>query len=643
MPDKQDAAARQAAGQAGGPGGSTGANPGAPKGPVSATPAQLAKGALRRLAMDRLEPTPENYARAYRAERGDPPESAAAPAAPPGPARATPAPVGAPAAPAQPSEAADGEAWATLIQRAMRGLERGGRHWTTARKKDSLQRVLSGSRSDARRLLQRLTQLVGSWDSDSPESSMGEGQATAPSPDVAPDAATGAVAQPAALAAEPVPAARAAEVPPAEDSAPPTEPAAASKQPPAATPSPDLAAWPRVTADLGATVQAALPASEARGREVSDRLAALQARLGPEGPAVLRDEITDACIEVQRVLQHRHHLLSQLGDLCRELTEGLVDLAEDDSWVQGQCSVMRAQLFDSETGLTARGVRSVSELLHDTRLRQRDLRRERSEAREALKASIHQMLDEFVALGAQTGRFSERMGRYAEDIDRADSLQSLAGTVREMVAETRAVAESASQAADRIVSEHDRASAMQARMSELEQEIRRLSSEVSTDPLTQVANRRGLMQAFEVESARSERDAVDGVAPLEVALIDIDNFKKLNDRLGHASGDAALKFLTERVGNALRPGDTLARYGGEEFVVLLPATPIDEARQVLSRLQRSLSAELFMSDEQGQVFVTFSAGVTSYRPGERLEQALERADEALYEAKRTGKNRTCVA
>jgi len=184
---------------------------------------------------------------------------------------------------------------------------------------------------------------------------------------------------------------------------------------------------------------------------------------------------------------------------------------------------------------------------------------------------------------------------------------------------------------------------MQARVSELEHEIRRLSDEVSTDPLTQVANRRGLMQAFETERAVAERALQDGKPSLAVALIDLDHFKKLNDRLGHANGDAALQFLTQRVKQALRPGDTLARYGGEEFVVLLPATGAEEARQVLTRLQRTLSAELFMSDAQGQVFVTFSAGVTPWRPGERIEQALERADEALYEAKRTGRNRTCLA
>ena len=129
---------------------------------------------------------------------------------------------------------------------------------------------------------------------------------------------------------------------------------------------------------------------------------------------------------------------------------------------------------------------------------------------------------------------------------------------------------------------------------------------------------------------------------MAIGLIDIDNFKRLNDSIGHAVGDVALKALAARIKEWLRPVDHVARFGGEEFVVLLPGTPVDEAQQVLTRLQRSLSASLFMH-EGNEVFVTFSAGVTSYRPGETIEAALERADEALYEAKRRGKNRSCIA
>lgn len=549
--------------------------------------AELAKAALRRLALERKQPTPENFAWAYRTERGDAPGPAAGGAA------------------AVPDGAeGEGEAWAALIQSALRGVERGGRNWTAARRKDSLQRVLGGSRSDAKRLQQRLKQLIASWDSDALDE--------APS-DLAPfDVAAPVVDVGPMVVAE-------------------------------ASPAPVSTAWSRVAAELGATVQAALPTSEARSREVAERLAQLQARVAADGPDGVVEDVAQACTEAQRVLQHRQHLMNQLGGLCQELTEGLADLSEDDSWVKGQCEVMRSQLFESDGGLTARGVRSVSQLLLGTRERQQELRAARKAARDALKDSIHEMLDEIASLGAQTGRFSSQLDGYADEIDRAESLESLAGTVRQMVAESRAVHEGVSQAQARLALEHSRSAEMQARVVELEDEIRRLSDEVSTDPLTQIANRRGLQQAFETEQAKNQRAAQGEGGTLAVALIDIDNFKKLNDRLGHASGDAALQFLTHRVAQALRPGDTLARYGGEEFVVLLPGTPLDEAQRVLTRVQRTLSAELFMSDEQGQVFVTFSAGVSLYRPGERLEQSLERADEALYEAKHSGKNRTCAA
>ena len=206
-----------------------------------------------------------------------------------------------------------------------------------------------------------------------------------------------------------------------------------------------------------------------------------------------------------------------------------------------------------------------------------------------------------------------------------------------MVAESRTVQTLVQQAQGRLQYEHARATGLSERVVELETELRRLSQEVSTDQLTQIANRRGLVQAFDAERARLERSG----APLAIGLLDVDNFKRLNDDLGHAAGDHALKSLAAAVSNALRPTDLVARYGGEEFVVLLPDTPLEEGEQILTRLQRSLTGSLFMH-EQRQVFVTFSAGVTAYRAGERLELALERADEALYEAKRTGKNKTCV-
>jgi diguanylate cyclase len=289
-------------------------------------------------------------------------------------------------------------------------------------------------------------------------------------------------------------------------------------------------------------------------------------------------------------------------------------------------------------GLSVRGVHAAAELLAATRARQHELRQQRESARDALKAMIQHMLAELADLGQHTGRFSDNVQRYAQTIEQADSLQGLAGVVQEMVAETRAVHAVVDGARERLSREHARAAELEQRVRDLEGELRRLSDEVSTDALTQVANRRGLLQAFEAESARAQREGV----VLAVGLIDIDNFKKLNDSLGHTVGDEALKALAASVKQSLRPMDHVARFGGEEFVVLLPGTSRDDAQALLARLQRQLSASLFMHEGR-EVFVTFSAGVTALRTGEALDAALERADRALYEAKRTGKNRTCAA
>ncbi|OYU00679.1 MAG: GGDEF domain-containing protein [Burkholderiales bacterium PBB1] len=553
------------------------------------SPTQLAKAALRRLAQDKLEPTPDNYARAYQAEQG---------VAPPA-----------------------GDSLATLIESIVRGIERGGKQWTLARKKDSLQRVLSGSRGDANRLQQRLRQLVGSWETDNPADAAAVPEATE-----APSATTEAAAPGSATSLV------------APNSAPVSgEPIAAE---PAGTPTD---ASPRVVAALGQTVVRALPSKESHG-DLAAAIAQAAQRIQREGASEsAASEVEGLCERADWVLQHREHLFDQISGLCLELTASLTDLAEDDSWARGQCDAMRLTV---EEGLTARGVKSVNELLRTTRVKQAELRSERDSARDALKQLINRMLSELDALGSQTGRFHESVGRYADVIERADTLESLAGAVREMVEESRTVQGLVDQTQRRLHDERMRASDLSQRVNELEGELRRLSDEVSTDQLTQIANRRGLLQAFDLECARLQRLAIDdpsgASAPsLSIGLLDIDNFKRLNDELGHAAGDQALKSLAATVAQTLRPTDVVARYGGEEFVVLLPDTPVDEGQQILTRLQRSLTGGLFMHENK-QVFVTFSAGVTAFRVGERIEQALERADIALYQAKRAGKNRTLI-
>lgn len=589
------------------------------------TPAQIAKAALRRLALSRQEPTPENYAQAWAEETGGPSMH--------WPARARPVldKLAQRASDAQGREAlhhaltqgdwdaaarllerggesaaAQGQAWAQVIERLVRGLERGGKQWTLARKKDSLQRVLDSSRQDVQRLSQRLRQLAQSWDEDSDPAQLEAAAADAATPEAAP--APAAVGAPSPASAD----------------------AAASSGGPAS------GHWPAVVGPLQATVRHALPPDHPRAQGLADELALLADRLALEGATpALGQAVAEVCERAGRLLSHRHHLLTQVHRLSQELAGSLADLSEDDSWVQGQLQSLQAHLAEAPN---ARDVQAAQVMLGETRQRQRGLRQERDQARQALKQMIHRMLHELGELDQHTGRFSDGMQRYAETIARADSLESLADVVREMVEEGQAVHGLVSSARARLHDEHGRALALEEQVRALEAELRRLSDEVATDALTQIANRRGLLSAFEREQARVAREA----SPLAIGLLDIDNFKRLNDSLGHAAGDEALVALAHHVRDALRPGDLVARFGGEEFVVLLPDTAVDEAQRILTRLQRLLSASLFMHEGQ-EVFVTFSAGVTAYRPDEAIAQALERADEALYEAKGAGKNRTCIA
>jgi diguanylate cyclase len=143
---------------------------------------------------------------------------------------------------------------------------------------------------------------------------------------------------------------------------------------------------------------------------------------------------------------------------------------------------------------------------------------------------------------------------------------------------------------------------------------------------------------MEREIARSERKNL----PLCVAVLDLDNFKRLNDTYGHQAGDEALVHLARVIKKTLRPTDIVARYGGEEFVCVFSETDLVPAVEVMKRLQRELTKRFFLHNNE-RLLITFSAGVARRDREESQESLIARADKAMYQAKLQGKNRVVAA
>jgi diguanylate cyclase (GGDEF)-like protein len=173
-----------------------------------------------------------------------------------------------------------------------------------------------------------------------------------------------------------------------------------------------------------------------------------------------------------------------------------------------------------------------------------------------------------------------------------------------------------------------------AALAKLAEHERGLRWDALIDPLTGVFNRRSFLEFSAREEARARRVGTS----FALLMIDIDHFKRINDTYGHQVGDTVIKELAEVATRMVRPSDILARYGGEEFVVSLPDTDADQARVVAERLRAAVEAAAVISDD-GAIRFTVSIGFATCSHGTPLREAMARADQALYAAKRNGRNR----
>lgn len=335
------------------------------------------------------------------------------------------------------------------------------------------------------------------------------------------------------------------------------------------------------------------------------------------------------------VAEDQNEIRAALLHLLHLIIDNIRELVIDDRWLHGQIATVLELVAQP---LDLRRLDEVERRMKEVIYKQSALKKSLTEAQEQLKAMLASFVDRLADFSASTGSYHDKIERCAEKISQASDIAELTQVLDEVMSATRAAQLDARRTHDELQQMRQKVAAAEAEVQRLQQELAQASELVRHDPLTGALNRKGMDEAIETEVSRARRHG----SRLCLALLDIDDFKKLNDALGHAAGDAALVHLAKVVEATIRPSDTLARYGGEEFVILLPNTALDEAITAMQRVQRELTRHFFLHDNQ-KVLITFSCGVAELGPDESPEAALQRADAAMYLAKRAGKNRVMAA
>lgn len=318
-------------------------------------------------------------------------------------------------------------------------------------------------------------------------------------------------------------------------------------------------------------------------------------------------------------------------DLLHLLLSNIGELVAEDSWLSGQVYAVQSIISGPlDRAKLKQAEKSLKEVVYKQGLVKHSL----VEARNSFKTLISTFIDKLKYMGEASELYSGKIESYAQELSQTDDLIKINELVNHLMRDTSVMQTDIMRSRDDLLSQQRVATDTQQRMEKLQEELQQLSEVVRIDQLTGVLNRRGMDEAFSTEIARYRRSG----ELLSIALLDIDNFKMLNDQHGHAAGDSALKHLAGVIKRAVRPTDIVTRMGGEEFVVILPNTNLDEAVVTMSRLQRALTKEYFLGNNQ-KLLITFSAGVALFKTEDDVNSILARADQAMYLAKKTGKNR----
>lgn len=572
--------------------------------PSTLQPSAIAREAIRSLISRRLQPTPENFLKAYNEVAGLPDEPASgkeSSVTATGDKTTGDKAKGDMAIAVTPAQ--NEPKWPDLLRALIRQWDLRQSGLTPARKKEMLERVLINFGNDSPVLHKKLEALTQSWargTDDKVEAVKAEAAASMPAPELPASNTNLSDKQP---------------VSPAIESAH----AEADYQA-------MLQALENNLRQLAGTCQARRPDLAKRAEHLAAALVGLK-HLETEHYEIWSALWRDLLIHVE----DSHELAGGLKRLMGLLFLNIGELVGDEAWLSGQLTAMQNLMSgDLHAEVLLEAERGLRELAY----KQGVLKGGLEEARSRLKDLVSTFIDRVGEMSQSADGYHARIGEYSEKISQARDISELGDVVGGLSADIGGLRDALRGNHEELIAARNQAEQAEQRVQELQQELAQVSNLVREDQLTGALNRRGMDEAFERELARTERLQ----APLSIGMLDLDHFKKLNDSLGHQAGDQALRHLTRVVHDLLRPTDTLARYGGEEFLILLPNTDLDEAEHVLKRIQRELTRQFFMHDNE-RVLITFSAGVARMAAGETQTQLIARADAAMYSAKQLGRNR----
>ena len=249
-----------------------------------------------------------------------------------------------------------------------------------------------------------------------------------------------------------------------------------------------------------------------------------------------------------------------------------------------------------------------------------------------LQSTLAQRVLETITQNEEFGVLLEVVLGELHQVSDAEELEELRWT---LIREIEKLNKGHHELADKLDSTHHYLQLVESDSRQLSDELTRVRLLSLTDELTGLPNRRAFLRRLEDEVARVQRYGF----PLSLALIDLDYFKQINDRYGHAAGDEVLSLYSKNILSIFRHHDLVARYGGEEFAVLLPNTDAEGSQRALTKVKKRAAETSWRVDDKLLPVPSFSAGVSLYKPGETVGSFIDRADKALYRAKRLGRNR----